>query len=88
VYQQHLAFALPAAFRMHNTTYRKTVSQRHFTGCKSEPEIQTVDGEFSPSCTELETEVPSPARMALAGAVAAPWVWGWTPTPAKLRFFL
>ena len=60
VYQQHLAFALPAAFRMHKATYRKTVSQRYFTDCKSEPEIQTVDREFSLPCCELERHLERP----------------------------
>lgn len=54
VYQQHLAFAFPTAFHTHTATYRKAVSQRHFTNCESEPEIQTVDREFSLSCSALE----------------------------------
>lgn len=60
VQQQHLAFALPAAFPMHKATYRNTVSQRHLADCKSESEIQTVDREFSLSCSELERHLERP----------------------------
>lgn len=78
VFQQHLAFcpglrtnqdtfALPTAFHMPKATYRRTILQKHFTHCKSEPDIQTVGRGFSLSCFELEQRLERPWYSLLQG---------------------